>query len=73
MAILKIAQIHCYLDKATLRLVQAFITTRLDSFISLLYELPDKDLAKIQARNLFLVTLFTPYYTSANMIALVPG
>ena len=49
MAIRKISQIRRYLDEATtLRLVHAFVTTRLDSCNSLLYGLPDKDLAKIQ-------------------------
>ena len=49
MAIRNISQIHRYLDEATtLRLVHAFVTTRLDSCNSLLYGLPDKDLAQIQ-------------------------
>ena len=48
-AIRKIGQIRHYLDDdTTLRLVHAFVTSRLDSCNSLLYGLPDKELSKVQ-------------------------
>ena len=49
MAIRKISKIRQYLDYDTAtRLVHALVTSRLDSCNSLLYGLPDKDLAKLQ-------------------------
>ena len=49
MAIRKISKIRQYLDYDTAtRLVHALVSSRLDSCNSLLYGLPDKDLAKLQ-------------------------
>ena len=49
MAIKKISKIRRYLDDETATLlVHALVTSRLDSCNSLLYGLPDKDLAKLQ-------------------------
>ena len=49
MAIRKINKIRQYLDYDTAtRLVHALVTSRLESCNSLLYGLPDKDLAKLQ-------------------------
>ena len=45
----KIGQIRTYLtDDATLKLVHAFVTSRMDSCNSLLYGLPERDIYKVQ-------------------------
>ena len=49
LSIRKIGQFRQYLDeKSTIRLVHAFVTSRLDSCNSLLYGLPERELTKVQ-------------------------
>ncbi len=48
-AIYKIGQLSRYLDRDSIeRLVQAFVSSRLKSFNSLLYGLPDAEISKLQ-------------------------
>ena len=86
-AIRKIGQIRHYLDDdTTLRLVHAFVTSRLDSCNSLLYGLPDKELSKVQRvqntaarlvsclhRSHLVLTSFSPCYTCTDETTLAPS